>query len=807
MNSKIIKAGIIVFFMISGVIPSVNSGFKENVNKDIIEYTSLDNFEKLIDLFNNCSFDPISSVSKSVTVKGYIKDNSTGNPIKIGEIISYYPKNENEIEVFSTKSDSLGFFTFEINSNKFILFARKDYYYTAQEYFYEIESEILWVNFTLEPGAPEKTSEVKGHVRDSKNYVPIKNALVILVWGDYDSNHIDLVFDRTDENGFYTIDVAPGRIQCATFASGYFYEYTIMYYITDYYNQKIDFLLDEKPPENSIVNGYVINNLTRDYVSNALVELQWKDEVEHRIYNSTYTDENGYYEFNVAAGMVYVRAEADDYFIDYLYDYEYKQIGEYETLSIDIELYPKPPKDSFVRGYVADNNGKIVENAKVVVYWEDNFNHYEQFSNYTGSSSYYQINIPEGEIDFRVYDNRYFTYYSPENYVVAKNEIFWFNISLYLIPPENVMINGRITDLFTDKAITNARIYLDWRDDYGHWDFNDTYTDENGFYEINVREGEIKIDVKSEGYFDEETDYFEISEYEIKTIDFTLYPVPPDDATVEGFITNELTGDSIENSYLSLYWTDDFGHSLDRNTITDSEGHYFINIPCGKIRLYADYDDYFSNKTDYFNISKNENLVVNISLYPEPEKNSVIMGYIYDNSTGKSIEDASIYLYWEVCKNHHLSDWTHSDSSGFYSFNVGKGSVEMDIFFTSYKHRYVMLTVSENEVIWANLTLDKRPVSVNIYRPIKGLYIGDKKIMDFIAPVIIGDITIKVDTNNIYYIDFYLNDDLVETVDSYPFEYKITNANNLKFKNTFSVKAYSYWDDLTTDEITFWKII
>ena len=807
MNNKIIKVGIIVFFMISSVIPSVNSGFKENVNKDIKEYAPLDNFEKLIDLFNNCSFDPISSVSKSVTVKGYIKDNSTGNPIKRAEIISYYSKIQNEIEVFSTKSDSLGFYKIEINSDDFYLFARKDNYYTTYDGFSEIEGEILWVNFTLKPGAPEKTSEVKGHVRDSKNYFPIKNALVLLIWGDYESNYIDLVFDWTDKNGFYTFDVATGRIQGRASADGYFYLSSDIYHITDYYNQKIDFLLDSKPQENSLVNGYVINNLTREYVSNAEVELNWKDEFGHRIYNYTNTDEQGYYEINVAAGMVYVRAEADGYFIDYLYDYEYKQIGDYETLNINIELDPKPPKDSIVKGYVIDNNVKCVKNAEVVVTWDDNDNHYDQFSTLTDSSGYYQIYIPEGEIDFRIYDNRYYSYRSYENYQVAKNEILWYNISLHLIPPENVMINGRITDLFTDKAIINARIHLYWRDNYGHSDWNSTYTDKNGFYKINVGEGEIKINVKSEGYFYEDTGYFEISEYKIKTVDFTLYPVPTDDAAVEGFITNELTGDFIENAYLSLYWTDDFGHSLDRYTMTDSDGHYFINIPYGKIGLFVDCDDYFSNKTDYFNISKNENLIVNMSLYPKPEENSVIKGYIFENSTGKSIEDAFIRLYWEDDRDHYLFDYTHSNTNGFYSFNVGKGIIELDISCPRYAYKYVKFSVSENEIIWANFTLDKRPVSVNIYRPIKGLYIGDNKIMDFIAPVIIGDITIKVDTNNIDYVDFYLNDELVETVDSYPFEYTITNANNLKFKNTFSVKAYSYWDDLTTDEITFWKII
>lgn len=806
----------ILFFLVASVFPSALSNFSseekvnsEDIGNNVNESISPNAFEKLLGLFYNNSFNPCSTLSKSVTIKGCIKDNASGNPIKGAEVNILYQINTLEYGILSTLSDSLGFYKIEINVDEILLIARKDYYYSAFGDFNNIENEILWANYSLEPGAPKKTSEVKGYVRNSENYVPIKDSLVFLGWFD-DESHFDIDFEFTNKYGFYTFDIAPGEIQVIAFSKGYFSNYSDYHDIVGYYSLKIDIFLDPRPPENSVVNGHVINTLTKAYVSNAEVELRWKNEMGHSIYNSTYTDENGYYEINVAAGMIYVSAEADGYFIDYIYDPRYKEIDEYKTLSIDIELYPKPQKNSIVKGYVADyNTGEGIEGVEVEVNWDDDKNHYDYFSNSTDTFGYYQIDVPAGDIDVRTYANDYFSNYTHIINGINDKEVKWINISIHPIPPEDAIINGRITDLYSGEPIKNAEINLHWNDDHGNNDWNWTLTDENGYFNMNVKEGNIRLNIDSEGYFDEDTDYFEIFEYEIKTIDFTLYPIPPDDATMEGFVTDELTGDFIENVYLYIYWIDDLDHRLFRSTRTDPKGQYFFDLPSpGKLELYAgSNEDYFGNYSNYFNISKNENLILNVSLYPKPDENLEIMGYIIENSTGKSIEDANVQVRWHY-KEYNLYYHTRSDSNGFYSINVPRENIELSVSSSPYYHQEVKLSISENEIIWANFSLDKKLISVDIVRPIKGIYVGDKKIMNFFTPVVIGDITIQVDSSSyIDCIEFYLNDILVETADSYPLEYKITNADNLKLKNTFRVKAYSYWGELTTDEIIFWKII
>ena len=52
------------------------------------------------------------------------------------------------------------------------------------------------------------------------------------------------------------------------------------------------------------------------------------------------------------------------------------------------------------------------------------------------------------------------------------------------------------------------------------------------------------------------------------------------------------------------------------------------------------------------------------------------------------------------------------------------------------------------------------------------------------------NITVQVDSSSyIECIEFYLNDILVETADRHPWEYKITNADNLKLRNTLRARC------------------
>lgn len=74
------------------------------------------------------------------------------------------------------------------------------------------------------------------------------------------------------------------------------------------------------PPENSIVCGYVIDNVTGEPIEGAYVSLEWSDAQWHFYLNETTSDSSGFYTMNVAAGEIY---------FDVMAGYGYRQKSTY----------------------------------------------------------------------------------------------------------------------------------------------------------------------------------------------------------------------------------------------------------------------------------------------------------------------------------------------------------------------------------------------------------------------------------------------------------------------------------------------
>ena len=71
--------------------------------------------------------------------------------------------------------------------------------------------------------------------------------------------------------------------------------------------------LDPRPPESSVVCGYVTDELSDNSIDDAYVRLDWQDDQGHYDWNSTYTDSSGFYSMNVAAGEIDLYASKEGY--------------------------------------------------------------------------------------------------------------------------------------------------------------------------------------------------------------------------------------------------------------------------------------------------------------------------------------------------------------------------------------------------------------------------------------------------------------------------------------------------------------
>jgi hypothetical protein len=99
------------------------------------------------------------------------------------------------------------------------------------------------------------------------------------------------------------------------------------------------------------------------------------------------------------------------------------------------------------------------------------------------------------------------------------------------------------------------------------------------------------------------------------------------------------------------------------------------------------------------------------------------------------------------------------------------------------------------------------PTQLKIIKPENAVYLTDKKILPFPAPLCLGRITINTSVSNINYgiekVEFYMDDALQATVITAP--YRWTWNHPAFFKHVVKVVAYDTGGHNTTREVTLWK--
>jgi hypothetical protein len=137
------------------------------------------------------------------------------------------------------------------------------------------------------------------------------------------------------------------------------------------------------------------------------------------------------------------------------------------------------------------------------------------------------------------------------------------------------------------------------------------------------------------------------------------------------------------------------------------------------------------------------------------------------------------------------------ESKSFVHYNYG-----WDEWYYEYKNLY-------NYNLYGDPSMRREGISnstpeINIIYPENGIYVNGNRILPFFSSVIIGDILIETSaSDSIQYVEFYLDDNLVETVVDEPFEW-IWDDNDF-FRHSVKVVAYDYIDNPIEDEMIIWK--
>jgi len=119
----------------------------------------------------------------------------------------------------------------------------------------------------------------------------------------------------------------------------------------------------------------------------------------------------------------------------------------------------------------------------------------------------------------------------------------------------------------------------------------------------------------------------------------------------------------------------------------------------------------------------------------------------------------------------------------------------------------VKVTASDIDSNSATITADNTNPELNIYKPVGGLYFFNTRLLPLSRTIIIGAITIELDTvdnNGIDRAEFYIDNELEKTVTKEPFEWY---TNLPKGQHRLEILVYDYAGNKATQTVDILKVL
>jgi hypothetical protein len=379
---------------------------------------------------------------------------------------------------------------------------------------------------------------------------------------------------------------------------------------------------------------------------------------------------------------------------------------------------------------------------------------------------------------------------------------------------DSTMVCGYVTDNDTEDPLEDAQIQFRGRDNEGNFYENETLTDSQGFYNMNVRPGRGHMSVHAEGYCSGESGFLEIEEDEILWVNFSLYPRPEESSTICGYVIDNDTSFPINDARITLFWEGEQQQYYWNETTTDTNGFYQIQVAAGRVDLEVEAYNYFSKEINNIIISDDEHVWLNFSLTPRPEENALICGYITDKETSTPLENVHLTFLWtDVSLGYRYENETHTDENGFYTINIAAGEIYHDLREHGYEYyNPYRLDTEEYETLWFNISLIEDTIDLSIAKPLTALYLLNQRIIPFIKTRIIGPIDIEAYVGDSWYgqasaekVEFYIDNELKATLTTEPFLWTWTEK---RFgKHTIKVVAYDSEGKSVTQEKEVFKFL
>ncbi len=210
-----------------------------------------------------------------------------------------------------------------------------------------------------------------------------------------------------------------------------------------------------------------------------------------------------------------------------------------------------------------------------------------------------------------------------------------------------------------------------------------TGIDDEGFYQLPLPNGTYEVYAQGEMYYQQTVENVVIED-EMITLDFYLDPISFD-GELEGYAYEEGTTDPIEGVDVWVH-----SDTYSTGTYTDEFGYYHFDLPNDDYTLNAWHVNYYGVYIEDIVINNN---IVQQDFEMEPVSfDGSLSGYVYEEGTTNPIISANIWVgtqgYW---------NWTYSDGTGYYYFDLPNGTYSLDCWKDGYLGYHVDEIVINND--------------------------------------------------------------------------------------------------------------
>ncbi|UCE90953.1 MAG: PKD domain-containing protein [Methanobacteriota archaeon] len=392
--------------------------------------------------------------------------------------------------------------------------------------------------------------------------------------------------------------------------------------------------------------------------------------------NWTLTDESGDYEVGVPGGFEYMVVVANE---SHYMGMEQTYVLAGETAWMNFTLEPIDPlvTDVTIKGFVKDSVGTPMFDGHVLgIVYDDMFGDMPIYANLTvpDGTGYFEVNVIENTagggaiaMDFEGYPMIENGTDSP----LVAGETYWFNITLELPSvSDDAMLHGRVTVSDSGLPLENVLVSVEvWNESMGEGYSNYTFTDEDGYYQMNVSSGDGRMIVMKGGYTNAMFE-IEIGEGAVVQQDAELTPT---NCIVKGNVTDGTTSDPLPSVTVFIW----YGFDQFSLGSTNQDGYYELRCVDGEGLFMTLETDGYSRGFAQIDLLPGEQKWQDFELWPVT---AWIEGNVTDFFDGTPIVDAVVSIDSEY---YRTDDYTNA--SGYYRLEVPPGVHEVEVWHWDYR--------------------------------------------------------------------------------------------------------------------------